>query len=305
MPDVIKSNLNLFRIELIHSLISLREVVYFKMSYPEHVLALPQWWLVLLIAGLIGFYLLITYPYGFFKERGVPFAKNINPLFGNVLKAAFFLRSHILDMQEHYMHFKNARYVWLWLRPAIRHFLNCLLLSSPNRFFGHFEFLTPVYYIRDPQLIKQICVKDFNNFRYHRATIDEKVEPMLAKSLFLVKNKKWRPLRKAISPVFTGSKLREMFIPMGDYLRTVVNDLKEQHKDAPVELEMKDFFMRMGHDILANSAFGIDSNSFVDRDNMFYRIGNKIRNFEGIKTWILLSYMNFPKIMKVSEIFAK
>lgn len=79
----------------------------------EHILALSQWWLGLLIAGLIGLYLLITYPYDFFKDRGVPFAKNINPLFGNVLKTAFFLKSHILDIQEHYMHFKNARYVWL------------------------------------------------------------------------------------------------------------------------------------------------------------------------------------------------
>lgn len=164
--------------------------------------------------------------------------------------------------------------------------------------------MTPVYYIRDPFLVKQISIKDFENFQYHRVTIDEGIDPMISKNLFLVKTKKWRPMRTTLSPVFTGSKMREMFVRMGDYLRVIIKDFREEYKDKPVELDMKDFYTRMGHDILANAAFGIKSNSFADRDNKFYRIGHKVRNFEGMQTVKFFGFLNFPKIMKVIMLFS-
>lgn len=57
-----------------------------------------------------------------------------------------------------------------------------------------FEFRTPAYFIRDPEVIKQIAIKDFDSFPDHRALFDENVEPLFAKGVFGLKGKKWKGL---------------------------------------------------------------------------------------------------------------
>lgn len=39
-----------------------------------------------------------------------------------------------------------------------------------------FDFRKPFYFIRDPEIIKQLAVKDFDHFENHRSFIDEDVD---------------------------------------------------------------------------------------------------------------------------------
>lgn len=39
-----------------------------------------------------------------------------------------------------------------------------------------FDFRVPQYFIRDPEAIKQIAVKDFDHFEDHRPFTDEKTD---------------------------------------------------------------------------------------------------------------------------------
>lgn len=149
-------------------------------------------------------------------------------------------------------------------------------------------------------MIKQIAIKDFDHFIYHRAKIDEDVEPLLSRNLFLMKSKKWRPMRAAMSPAFTGSKMREIYHQMDEYLLKIIPELSDSYSEGVVELEMKDFYTRLSHDIIAKTAFGIESNSFADRDNEFYLTANKIRNFEGNQAIKFFGFLDFPNIMKVN-----
>lgn len=47
----------------------------------------------------------------------------------------------------------------------------------------------PVILIRDPELIKNIVVKDFDHFTDHREFFSEDSDPLFADSLFLMKGK--------------------------------------------------------------------------------------------------------------------
>lgn len=76
-------------------------------------------------------------------------------------------------------------------------------------------------------------------------------------------------MRSTLSPVFTGSKMKQMFYllaevgqQMSDYLKTVV----------PTDgvMEMKDTLSRFTMDVIASTNFGIKINSLRDRDNEFY-----------------------------------
>lgn len=49
------------------------------------------------------------------------------------------------------------------------------------RIAGMFTFRTPQYLVRDPEIIKQIAVKDFDHFEDHSAFTDEKIDKLWGK----------------------------------------------------------------------------------------------------------------------------
>lgn len=58
-----------------------------------------------------------------------------------------------------------------------------------------FEYKHPVYFIRDPEIIKKLTIKEFDHFTDHRLVIDEEVEPLFAKGLFGLTGQKWKGMR--------------------------------------------------------------------------------------------------------------
>lgn len=126
---------------------------------------------------------------------------------------------------------------------------------------------------------------------------DADLEPIFSSNLFAMKNPKWRHMRTTLSPAFTGSKMRQMFELIGECSKTVIESLLNDSKD--ITLEMKDFFSRIANDIIATSAFGIQTNSIKDRDNEFYEMGKEVTNFSGIQALKILGFGAFPKLMKV------
>ncbi|GLH10329.1 Cytochrome P450 9e2, partial [Gryllus bimaculatus] len=171
--------------------------------------------------------------------------------------------------------------------------------------FGFFQFMKPVIYIRDPQLIKLVAVKDFDHFVDHQAIGSEKLEPMFARNLFSLKGQEWRDMRATLSPAFTSSKMRNIFklidlcgVQMADFLKRKF----EKSKDRVYEAEMKDFFTRFANDVIATSAFGIEVDSLGQPENEFYHMGRDLTNTKGIKALIFLGYMFLPKVMEVLRI---
>lgn len=55
-----------------------------------------------------------------------------------------------------------------------------------------FQFTTAVYLVRDPQLIKQMAVKDFDYFMDHRVIISEDVDALFGKALISLTGQKWK-----------------------------------------------------------------------------------------------------------------
>lgn len=68
---------------------------------------------------------------------------------------------------------------------------------------------------QDPDLIKQILVKDFNNFMDRGIYTDEKKEPT-STHLFRMSGAKWRDMRTKLTPAFTSGKLKNMFKTLTD-----------------------------------------------------------------------------------------
>ncbi|XP_055313348.1 probable cytochrome P450 9f2 [Sitodiplosis mosellana] len=150
--------------------------------------------------------------------------------------------------------------------------------------YGIYGIMGRQVFIRDPDLCKQIFVKDFVNFEDRKGFINEDVDELWGKSLLSLHGEKWRQMRATLSPAFTGSKMRLMFELVLECADGIIKHfLKQIENGEKINLEMKDFFSRYTNDVIASCAFGIKVNSIAEPDNSFYRNGKVLMDFSGVK----------------------
>lgn len=200
-------------------------------------------------AVLFALYYYSTYNHNFWKKQGVVGPKPI-PFFGNTLDIMFAVRSVPEYSQELYEEYKNEGMVGLYARN------------------------TPVLLLRDPELIKDVLIRDFSKFEERGFNVNERAEP-LSTNLLNLEAKRWRPLRTKLSPLFTSGKLKEMF---GLILEC------SQHFDQYLEkvvargeaFDTRELTSKFTTDVIGSCAFGIDMNTLGEEDNEFSKMGKHI-----------------------------
>lgn len=170
--------------------------------------------------------------------------------------------------------------------------------------------------IRDPELVKRITIKDFDHFVNHRpifADLDGD-KTFFGSSLFAMENERWKDMRSTLSPVFTGKKMREMFRMMNKVAQESVQYMSKQvntNQDnggglKGLDMEMKEFVTRYTNDVIASTAFGLEVNSFVDKNNEFYIMGKKLTGtsfWQNIRFFLFLGYKRLLKVFENNYIF--
>lgn len=153
--------------------------------------------------------------------------------------------------------------------------------------------------IKDPELIKEITVKEFDHFVDHRGIIREDSDPLLA-NLFFLTGLKWREMRATLSPAFTSSKMKFMFSLISQTGERFVKYFLDKQEHV-ITVEMKDVYTRFTNDVIANAAFGIECDSLGERNNDFYLMGKEATDFTSfLKSIKFIVFMTCPKLLKVS-----
>jgi hypothetical protein len=140
----------------------------------------------ILSAIFIGLYIYFTRNFKFWQKLGVPYVKP-TAFFGNLKDCAF----QKVNIGEHLQHIYEEH--------------------SDKPYVGIFSFDKPSLLIRDVELVKNILVKDSQSFIDHVMTLNEELEPLIAKGLLLLKGRLWRQVRTSLTPVFTSGKVKMMF----------------------------------------------------------------------------------------------
>lgn len=132
--------------------------------------------------------------------------------------------------------------------------------------------------------------------------IDSEKDKLIGRSLVSLKGEEWRRMRATLSPAFTSSKMRQMFdlvkVSNSNAISTLKNDI-----EGDKIFEMKEFFSNFTSDILATTAFGLETNSFANPENEFRKIALKESNPNGLLMILKLLGANLcPRIMKFFDI---
>lgn len=154
--------------------------------------------------------------------------------------------------------------------------------------------------VKDPELIRQVTVQNFDHYTDHVDTFfKEDSDPIIGRSLFALKGKRWHDMRTKLTPSFTGSKMRGMFMLMNDCGLQLVSYLRKLTDESPnnqVELDFRKITSKFTNDMIATTAFGVKIDSFANPDNEFYKTGSIITKLPVFK-FIVMALL--PKLSKV------
>ncbi|KAL6416843.1 hypothetical protein ACFW04_013125 [Cataglyphis niger] len=230
----------------------------------------------LIIIGVLKFVALVHRAYFYWRGKGVPYLPDSLRSF--VMGWKLFL--HRLSFTD------NSLFVYNYFPDA--------------KYCGMMEFATPVVLLRDPELIKDVLVKDFEIFHDHRNFVAENLDPLFSKNIFFLRGDRWREMRNTLSPSFTASKMKIMFDLVSKCSREFVNYLVD-HPELCVAIETKQIFRRYTTDVIATTAFGISVNSMKDPNNEFYTKGIETsKAFNGFLAMFKFIFMRvFPRFAKM------
>jgi hypothetical protein len=161
-----------------------------------------------------------------------------------------------------------------------------------------YQFVLPTLLIKDPDLMKQVTVKEFDHFVNHRQIADAQADPFWNKNLFASRDERWRDMRSTLSPSFTSNKMRIMYKLIEECALQFVEYFQNQSEDV-VELQMKDAFTRYTNDVIATTAFGVKCDSLKDKTNKFYMMGKDASDLGGWKILKFFAYGLSPTLARV------
>lgn len=237
---------------------------------------LTTWQLTTFILGvtaLIAFYKYMTRNFKYWENRGITYVQP-KVIFGNIGEL-FFFKSQLGE----------------WLKEIYD--------SAPDdSSIGIFVFDEPRLVVRSPELIKKILITDFQHF-YDRTIAVPEHNDTESTWLFLVRNPKWKIIRAKMSPLFTSSRIKNMFKIVVD----ISNDLKSFIETRQGEFECKGLSSRYTMEAIAQCAFGIKPNNFRNTNAEFWRISKTLFDFDlrnGITQFIFFFRQKWVRTFKLN-----
>ncbi|XP_054722244.1 cytochrome P450 3A24-like [Uloborus diversus] len=196
---------------------------------------------------------------------------------------------------------------WYWKKIGIKHvpFSEGMLMLNPFRkqriheliskyykkygkISGAVAFGNPTLLVGDPDLLKDVLIKDFHNFHYRR---DMKLGDDLFDNIVMsMKGDDWKRVRTIITPVFTTKRLKMMTNVMNECAQTVMNEFEKKLADDGI-IDAKTSFGAFTLDVIARAAFATRINSINEPGNEFVQHAKKIFGDFSMISFILMLFL--------------
>ncbi|VVC97050.1 unnamed protein product [Leptidea sinapis] len=190
-----------------------------------------------------------TRTFNYWKKKGIKHDAPL-PLFGTNCKQFMQKASMTMMANETYWRYPNERVV------------------------GFYRGLAPELVMRDPKLVKQILIADFNYF-YSRGFLPNKfyIEPLL-RNLFFADGDLWKLLRQRFSPVFSIGKIKAMFPLITE--RAEKLQLVAEKVSTLDSYDIRELMSRYTTDFIGACCFGLNMDTLNDGRSEFLKIGKRI-----------------------------
>ncbi|XP_059167143.1 cytochrome P450 3A11-like [Physella acuta] len=144
-----------------------------------------------------------------------------------------------------------------------------------KKVYGWYGCRTQVMIARDPDIIKEILVKNFNNFVDRNDFFS--VESPLKESILFLKGEHWKQVRKLVSPTFSSSRIKVMSHHIERNAKILLEHIHTLQESGQ-EVELREFISAFTLDVIASTAFGLDLNTLKNPNSRFATEAYKILN---------------------------
>ncbi|CAG2112196.1 unnamed protein product [Medioppia subpectinata] len=207
----------------------------------------------------------------YWKDRNIPTPKAV-PIFGNLL-SNIFLAKPFVEMD--------------WYR-------------AHGRLYGVYNGNKPGLTIAEPELVKQVLVKDFHKFRNRMDNGSR--HKIFSKNMFIARDDDWKRIRAIASPTFTSGKMKKMYALINECSKDFINNLDKLAANKS-EVELKQLMGAFTMDVIASTAFATKTNTYANPDNPFTTKANNIFHFPLWKAFVMTALPSFiTKIQAIRQL---
>ncbi|XP_042351719.1 thromboxane-A synthase [Plectropomus leopardus] len=167
------------------------------------------------------------------------------------------------------------------------------LIKTHGRVCGYYLGRRAVVVIADPDMLRQVMVRDFSSFP-NRMTVRFATKPM-TDCLLMLRNERWKRVRSILTPSFSAAKMKEM-VPL---INTAIDALMSNLNISAESGEAFDIHKCFGcftMDVIASVAFATQVDSQNNPDDPFVRHAQMFFSFSFFRP-IMLFFISFPFIM--------
>ncbi|XP_023219949.1 cytochrome P450 3A9-like [Centruroides sculpturatus] len=147
--------------------------------------------------------------------------------------------------------------------------------------------------VADPELLKNILIKDFHVFTEMRGL--RFGDRFIDRMLFVQGGEKWKELRTIMSPTFTSGKLRMMNKLIHECTETLTENLEEA-ADNKMEIDVGKYFGAYAMDVITRCSFSMKVDSRKDPNNPLV---TAVRKVVSPTSWRFMLAILFPDLVKL------
>ena len=143
-------------------------------------------------------------------------------------------------------------------------------------YFGIYMLGKPVLTITNPETIRSVMVKEFNCFvdrtsQFLNGSMDGgDMDQFWMKQLTALGGDEWKDVRSTFSPIFTSGKMRGMLKFINIVGESLCQELDKQAQTGE-DFELRTLFGKFSLDSIASCGFGLNPDSFNDKDSVFVK----------------------------------
>lgn len=167
------------------------------------------------------------------------------------------------------------------------------LIKTHGRVCGYYLGRRPVVVVADPDMLRQVMVRDFSSFP-NRMTVRFATKPM-TDCLLMLRNERWKRVRSILTPSFSAAKMKEM-VPLINTATGALMDNLNTYAESGEAFDIHKCFGCFTMDVIASVAFATQVDSQNNPDDPFVHHAQMFFSFSFFRP-IMLVFIAFPFIM--------
>lgn len=173
-------------------------------------------------------------------------------------------------------------------------------IEKYGKVFGYYLGKTPVICITEPDLLKQIQIKDFQNFINRSGLFQPSRKPndTLGQTLNNIKGLRWKKVRGILTPSFTTGKLKTMSPIINEAIEELLSNIERKSKTGK-PFDVFQLYQALTIDVIGRCALGIHTDVQKDAEEHDLVKSARIIFSPVFQSLMFVFMVTFPEIINI------